>query len=232
MKKGTIGIIGAMDIEIEKLVSSVENPQTKTIGGIAFTSGKMFGKDVVIAKSGMGKVFAAVCAQTMILGYSPVCIINSGIAGSTDSRLGMLDITIGEKVVQHDYDFTPLGKPLGYVPDLDKTFFECDGEICNMLCDAVKSIGKNALRAVIATGDQFIADKEKGRQLHDIFGASACEMEGGAIGQVCTIWGIPFGILRTISDGGDESSSEIIHQFGKLAADQAANIMKEFVRKA
>lgn len=112
------GIIGAMKIEIEALNAQMENRQTKTVSGIEFTSGTLCGREVVTAVCGIGKVFAAMCAQTMILLYSPDRIINTGVAGSLSMKLNIGDIAVSDFVVEHDMDTSPLGDPVGMISGL------------------------------------------------------------------------------------------------------------------
>lgn len=230
MKDGTIGIIGAMDIETDGLKALITDAREESFGKIKFVSGKLFGRNVVVAKCGVGKVFASICAQTMILNYSPAYIINTGIAGGLNKSLGVLDIVVADKVVQHDFDISSLGIPLGSIPGIGKAFLECDSEIGDGLCKAASHFGKRVVRGVVATGDSFIADSEKNERLQQLFGADACEMEGGAIGQVCTWNGVPFCIVRTISDGGNDDSTMDYGKFEALAAEQSVSVICEFLK--
>ena len=230
MSKKLVGIIGAMNIEVDGLKALISNPKEETFGKITFVSGKMFGHDVVVAKSGVGKVFSAICAQTMILKYSPVCIINSGIAGALNKSLGVLDAVIADKVVQYDVDLTPVGCDLGCLPEIHKVFLECDENIRDRLFDAASCIAERAITGIVATGDSFVASSEKNEQLRTLFGADACEMEGGSIGQVCFSNDVPFGILRTISDGGNEDARLSYERFEELAAKQAIAIIGAFIK--
>ena len=131
-----IGIIGAMDIEVNGIVSLLENPCEKSISGIKFYSGSLFGKEVVVAKCGIGKVFAAICAQTMILEYKPSVIINSGVAGSLTNELGVLNVAMANKVVQHDMDTSPLGDPRGLISGINVIYFDANAEVVNSLVKA------------------------------------------------------------------------------------------------
>lgn len=230
MKEGTIGIIGAMDVETDGLKALISNPREETFGKITFVSGKLFGHDVVVAKSGVGKVFSAMCAQTMILQYAPAYIINTGIAGALNKSLGVLDIVIADKVVQHDFDLSSIGCPLGLLPGFNKAFLECDDELCTRLFEAASGFGKKVVRGIVATGDTFVADSEKNEHLRSFFGADACEMEGGSIGQVCAWNGVPFCVLRTMSDGGNEDSTLDYGKFEKLAAVQSIAVMGAFLK--
>ena len=121
------GIIGAMKIEIEALNAQMENRQTKTVSGIEFTSGTLCGREVVTAVCGIGKVFAAMCAQTMILLYSPDRIINTGVAGSLSTKLNIGDIAVSDFVVEHDMDTSPLGDPVGMISGINIVDIPADG---------------------------------------------------------------------------------------------------------
>lgn len=223
-----IGIIGAMDEEISRLVSIMENKREQTEGTVSFTLGKICGKEVVCAVCGIGKVFAAVTAQTMILKYSPQMIINTGVAGSLTDELGIFDIAVGTSAVQYDMDTTAFGDPLGYISGLDTVELQCDSKIADMLCRCTESLGIPFKRSVIATGDRFIEDMDFKKFLREKFGAYACEMEGGSIGQVCALNKIPFGIIRCISDGNGSDHTDY-NTFKKRAADTGTRIIELFL---
>lgn len=223
-----IGIIGAMDIEVNGIVSSMLNVSEKTISGIKFFSGKMYDKDVVVAKCGIGKVFAAICAQTMILEYKPSVIINSGVAGSLTKELGVLNVAIAKNVVQHDMDTSPLGDPKGLVSGINIVYFNAAEIVVNALIVSAQMQSCNYICGTIASGDKFMSVPSEKKALNDEFGAIACEMEGGAIGHVSYINGVPFGILRAISDG--EGAEMDYATFAEKAANQSIEIMKNFVK--
>ena len=229
MNKGTIGIIGAMDVEVDGLISMMESPKKQTYGGIGFTKGKLCGHDVVVSQSGMGKVASAVCAQTMILEYSPACVINTGIAGSLNSGIGVLDVVVASRVVQHDFDLTPWGYRPGEIPDLGRAFLDCDETVCGALLSAAQKLGIKCISGTVASGDSFIADDAKKAWIRETFGADACEMEGAAIGQVCFMRGVPFCVLRTMSDGGDGDAKMTYDTFKPIAAKQSVDVIKEFL---
>lgn len=226
-----IGIIGAMTVEIEGLKAKMSEKTEKSVGGMTFVSGKLCGKDVVLTVCGEGKVNAAMCAQTMILLYSPSMIINTGVAGGLAEGLEITDAVIATAVVEHDMDMSPLGHPIGYVCGVDAIEMPCDKKIIPILSECAAACGVNHKLGIVATGDQFISSDEKKRWLIDTFDAYACEMEGGAIGHVCTRNNVPFGILRTISDGGDNSAKMSFPEFAALAAENSIKIMTLFLEK-
>ena len=222
-----IGIIGAMDIEVNGIISKMESTETKILGGISFTKGKIFGKNVVVSKCGIGKVFASMCAQTMILEYSPSCIINSGVAGTLTDTLNIFDAVIATSVVQHDMDTSPLGDPKGLISGINIVQISSDDDVSSALENAANELSVNTVRGIIASGDQFIASAERKKEIRDTFTASACEMEGAAIGQVCYVNKVPFAIMRTISDGKGEALDYMT--FSVAAAEKSIQIIERFL---
>lgn len=225
-----IGIIGAMKIEVESLALMLEDRRESVTSNITFYEGKLSGRDVVIAESGVGKVFASVCAQTMILKYGADAIINSGVAGGLSEKLTICSAVVADKVVQHDMDTSPLGDPVGLISGIDKIYIEADKDIVSALEKCLESYENPYLVGTIASGDQFISDASKKELLKSQFGACACEMEGAAVGHVCYINNIPFGVFRTISDGGDDAAQMDFPTFAKTAAKRAQEIICEFVK--
>ena len=226
-----IGIIGAMDIEVEQFKQEMRSPQSEIISGIEFVSGKLWGRDTVIAVSGVGKVNAAICTQTMILNFNPSCIINSGVAGGLEPSLSICDVVVANSVVQHDMDTSPLGDPVGYISGLDIVDIPCDNDICQALFQSAQENGIHSLTGKIASGDQFINSSSKKEWLSKTFDAFACEMEAAAIGHVAYKNGVPFGILRSISDNADGSSHVSYTEFVNMAAENLFNVMKAFYTK-
>ena len=187
--KADIGIIGALNDEVREIIGRLENRVTETVGSIEFNLGELYGKKVVIARCGVGKVFAAICAEAMIIKYAPKLIVNSGVGGALDKSLRPLDIVFADKLVQHDMDTSPLGDPVGL--------------ISGILEESAREMDINYLVGTIATGDKFISEKEDKNRLTAIFGATACEMEGGAIAHTAFVNGVPFMVVRAISDSAD-----------------------------
>lgn len=225
-----IAILCALDVEVQKFYDLVENPVVEELYGYRFMSGRLQGRDVVVVRCGMGKVNAAVCAQTLLMRYQPELVINSGVAGSLSPALNICDIVIGTDAVQHDVDTTALGDPIGMVSTVYETYFPCDERAGNVLLKAAEKLGVHAVRARIASGDQFIAETEKKRWIVDTFAASACEMEGGAIAQVCFISKVPCVILRAISDSTDGSHRMEYEQFMGIAAENSCKVLCEALK--
>ncbi len=225
-----IGIICAMDIEAEGIIAMLADKKCETVSGIQFVCGKICGKDIVAAVSGVGKVNAAVCCEAMILKYNPDCIINSGVAGSLSKELDILDIAIADKVVQYDFDTSPLGDPVGFVSGINKVFMECGEKVISTLIKAVmQNNDTKHLKGTIASGDKFVNDNETRAFIKETFGAVANEMEGASIGQVCTMNNVPFGVLRAMSDNADSTSHMDYNTFKVIAAEKTVRIIRNFI---
>ena len=229
MEDTEIGIIGAMQIEVEALCSAMEEPQTQRVSGIDFVSGRLSGRRVVTARCGIGKVFAAICAQTMILRYRPGVIVNTGVAGSMTDRLSVGQVALADRAVQHDMDTSPLGDPVGLLSGIGQVYLPTDPAATACLSACVGGLGVPYVRGTIASGDQFIAASAQKQRIRDAFeDVVACEMEGAAIGQVCYVNRVPCAILRAISDGGDEGAALDYPTFLSAAADTAARALLRF----
>ena len=217
-----IGIIAAMTIEAEGILAKMNDVTTETVSGVTFSEGKLHGVPCVVAVCGIGKVFAALCAQTMILRYQPRLILNSGVAGSLSESLTIGDIAVAESLVQHDMDTSALGDPVGLISGINVVHLPCDeGESARLAGCAASLEGVSVKRGVIASGDKFMSDGSEKCRIADTFGAVACEMEGAAIGQVCYVNHVPCAVMRAISDGGDEDAALDYPTFAKMAAERA-----------
>ncbi len=225
-----IGIIGAMHIEIETIKAIMENKISETVGGVEFVKGNLHGKEIVVAVCGIGKVAAAMCTQAMILKYSPDCIINTGVGGSLSTKLAIGDIAVAESLVQHDMDTSPLGDPAGLISGINIINIPADERVVEVLLNGVETLENiKAVKGVIASGDQFIASSEKKKYITDLFDAIVCEMEGASIAQVCYTNGVPFGVVRAVSDCADGSSHMDYGEFLPVAAANAAKLIEYFV---
>lgn len=225
-----IGIISAMEIEAERLKKAIQRAKKTKISGIEFVSGELCSQDVVVAVCGIGKVFAAVCAQTMILHYHPDIIVNTGVAGALSSTLSIGDIAVADRVVQHDMDTSPLGDPPGLLSGIGRVQLPCSEMISDMLfriCSEIQGI--KCEMGIVASGDQFVNSAERKQYIYDTFEAIAVEMEGAAIGQVCYVNGVSFGVLRAISDAADDSSHIEFSDFIKLASATSCLVLERFL---
>ena len=225
-----IGIIGAMKIEVDSLKSMLNNIKEETISGIKFVQGTIHSHEVVVAQCGIGKVFAGMCAQTMILRYGVTEMINVGIAGTLCEELGLLDIAISSAVVEHDMDTSPLGDPVGLISGINVVEMPACDRLITDFEKIVTIHGKHCVRGVIASGDQFIGDSEKKSYIHRTFNAIACEMEGAAIGQVCYVNGVDFVIIRTISDNADDTAGTMEYpELCQKAAKQSQMLIEAYL---
>lgn len=224
-----IGIIGAMTIEIDGLGSAMKDTVVKKIGEMEFTVGIIGGHRVVAAVCGEGKVNAAMCTQAMIMEYHPEVIINTGVGGGLAECLHIGDIVVATSVVEHDMDMSALGYERGYVCGTDRIYMECDSDVSNRLCRCVSNSGLSYIKGVVASGDQFISSNDKKKWLVDTFDAVVCEMEGAAIGHVCVRNNVPFGVLRAISDGGDDDAKLSFPEFAAMAAANSVRIITEYI---
>ena len=166
-----IGIIGAMEVEVNDLVSRLENRKCETVSGIDFHTGKLLGKEVAIAKCGIGKVFAAMAAEVMILKYAPKLLVNTGVGGALAHGLRCGDIVVAEKLCQHDMDTSPIGDPVGLVSGINRIWFETDESAREVLMKSGKELGLSVKLGSIATGDRFVATNDVKKYIVDTFGA-------------------------------------------------------------
>lgn len=226
-----IGIIGAMDIEVNNLKALLENKKTKTISGIEFVWGTINNREVVIAKCGIGKVFASICAQTMILKFKPEYIINTGVAGTLTKELSVGDVAISKSVVQHDMDTSPLGDPVGLISGINVINFEASEYLVTLAEQVIKENNLNYKTGVIASGDQFIADKSQKCKITNNFNAIACEMEGAPIGHTAYINNVGFIVIRAISDSADDSSFMDYPAFLKMAAENSTKVTLSLISR-
>lgn len=221
-----IGIIGAMDIEVQGLKDRMKNLVTETVGSIEFSTGILHGVECVVARCGIGKVNAAMCAQTMILRYSPSAIINTGVAGGIGRGISIGHIVVAKNVVQHDMDTTAVGDPKGFLSGPDLVAIPCSERLIKEILRAAEdSDGPACHIGTIATGDQFIHEQGALEKIRETFGASACEMEGGSIGQVCYLNQVPFAVIRAISDNADDESHIDYREFVGPAAQDSIQLL-------
>lgn len=225
-----IGIIGAMQMEIDNLKEAMTDTTVSTYSGVEFVKGNIDGKEVVAAVCGIGKVFAAICAEAMILKFDVDMIVNIGVAGSLTKDLSVLDIAVAKNVVQHDMDTSAIGDPVGLLSGINTIFLDANKSMNEVLCKCIEEKGISYKLGTIATGDQFIAKKEQKDLIKSRFEAIAAEMEGGSIGHVCFINNVPFAILRSISDS--EGGAMDYETFAEKAAVQSIEVVLDFIKKA
>lgn len=225
-----IGIIGAMSVEVDALKAKLAECETVRVSGVDFFCGNLAGKDVVVAQCGIGKVFAAICAQTMILRFGVTHIINTGVAGTLSEKLSILDVAIADGVVQHDMDTSPIGDPVGLISGINKIVLPTSDYMAKIAADVAGELGVKYGRGIIASGDQFISSSDRKRYIVDKFGAVACEMEGAAIGHVCYVNGIECLIVRAISDSASGEATMEYPQMVALAAEQSIKMTERIIQ--
>ncbi len=230
MTEFDIGIIGALEDEVATLISMLSSHGTELISGVEFHTGTIFDKRVVIARCGVGKVFAAICAEAMIIRYSPRLVVNSGVGGALDAALRPLDIVFASSLVQHDMDTSPLGDPVGLISGINKIYFDTDTPARKILVAAAEQIGVRYSVGTVASGDRFIARREDKRLLIDRFDAVCCEMEGGAIAHTAYVNKTPFVVIRAISDSADGDASMDYMEFLPRAAEISTKLTLELIR--
>ncbi len=229
-----LGIICAMAIEVEGILGLMENKKETKKAGATFTKGTIFGKDVVVTECGIGKVNAAATTQVMIDLFSPTALINSGVGGALSEVLKVGDVVIGEDAIQHDYDTTAFGDPMGLIcfSSEQRVDIPADKKLCEKLLVACESLADTTvLKGRIATGDKFISDTTTRLKIGKEFNALACEMEGCAVGQVCYRNSVPFAILRCISDDSTNSTSMDYETFKGIAAAKTTAVLSEFIKE-
>lgn len=227
-----LGIICAMAIEVEGILSLMENKEEISKAGAVFTKGTVCGKSVVVTECGIGKVNAAATTQALIDLFAPDAIINSGVGGALSENLKVGDVVVSVDAIEHDYDTTAFGDPKGLIcfKDEQRVDMPADKELRDALLKASESLeNTTVLTGRIATGDQFISDTEKRLALGREFNALACEMEGGAVGQVCYRNNVPFAILRCISDDLTNSTSMDYESFKAFAANKTTTVLSKFI---
>ncbi len=217
-----IAIMGAMPEEIEPIIGKLDNLKETVYAANKYYEGTYNGKEVVVAYSKIGKVFAALTATSLIEKFGCDKLLFSGVAGAISDDLKIGDLIIAEGLCQHDLDITAFGHPFGYVPE---------GEVCIATDETLRNIAKAVAKekgltlkeGIIATGDQFVANEERKNWIGSTFKADALEMEGASVAVVCSSLNVPFFILRAISDSADMDASfsfdEFLESSAKISAD-------------
>ena len=220
-----LGIIGAMAVEIEALKENMENMTVTTRTGMEFCEGNLQGLPVVVVQSGIGKVNAAMCAQILISCYGVSHIINTGIAGSLCAELDIGDLVISKDAIHHDFDLRFWGRPVGQVPGMDVIAFPADEKLREAAFAAAESVNPGHTKiGRVASGDQFICSREQKETIIANTQAICAEMEGASIAHAAYRNGVPFVILRAISDKADDSAEMDYPTFEALAAQRCAQV--------
>lgn len=222
----TIGIIGAMEVEVAILKEKMEDVRIIKKASMDFYEGILAGKKVVIVRSGIGKVNAGICAQILADVFSVDAIINTGIAGSLNKNINIGDIVLSTDVVQHDMDATGFGYRKGQIPQMPVFFFNADDNLRRLAAEVCKEVNPDiqVFEGRIASGDQFVCDQDVKNRIVSEFSAYATEMEGAAIGQAAYLNEIPFLVVRAISDKADGSAQMDYSEFEKAAVDHSVRL--------
>lgn len=228
-----IGIIGAMEEEVVKLKELMEVEDVVEKAAMTFVKGTLCGKEVVVVRSGIGKVNAAVCAQILVDTFGADTLINTGVAGSLDAAIDIGDIVISTDAVQHDMDVSALGDPVGQIPRMDTFAFPADEKLVEAAVLANKEANPEikTFTGRVVSGDQFISSNEVKEHLISVFGGKCAEMEGAAIAHVAYLNKVSCVIIRAISDKADNSSTMDYPSFEKRAIAQSIRLMQNLLAR-
>ena len=226
-----VGIIGAMDVEVERICQNISGPILHQLCGLDFLEGFLAETPVIVVRSGVGKVNAALCAQLLITKFKITHLINTGVAGALASGLNVLDLVISTEVMYHDVDATNWGYESCTVPGMTRTF-TANQELVNIASLACKKLfpEKNIIQGIIASGDQFIGSNEMKNKIKELCNPACVEMEGAAIGHVAAINKIPFVVIRCMSDMADDNGEATARFNEKEGGDISAQVVCTIVQ--
>ena len=227
-----LGIIGAMQVEVEILLGAMENKKTTEKAGSTFYEGTLNGLPVVVVQCGVGKVNAALCTQILCDLFNVTHLVNTGIAGSLCADLDIGDLVVSSDAMYHDVDAVHFGYPMGKIPGMDTTGFPADKAMMDYAFAAAEAVNPGHTRmGRVASGDQFVAEKALKEKIIAITGGLCTEMEGAAIAQTAYRNGLPFVILRAISDKADDSAEMDYPTFEKIAAHRCAEVTMRLAKQ-
>lgn len=229
-----IAIICAMENEARLLLSEAEIDRVDTVGGVEYHVGTLRGRNVVIARAGIGKALSAAGTAVMLSRYPASALIFTGIAGGVGDETQLLDMVIATELVMHDYGVMSQDGFAWTAPSTGGTgFYTCDPGLVKAAYKAAAEIAgeEHVFRGLIASGDQFISSEDYVKFLQETFGAVACEMEGASVAVVCEQFGVPFVVIRCMSDKADGNARESIENFGDLAADRSGQIVMKMLEE-
>ena len=229
-----IGIISAMQNEIDLLLSEAEIDHIDTFGGMDFNVGTLSGKPVVIAQAGIGKILSAAGTTAMLNRYPISSVLFTGIAGGVGDDTKVLDVVIATKLVQHDYgQITNDGFEWSEGYDGEEGYYPCDAGLVKLAYDAAVVVvgGDHVFQGVVASGDQFVASEKYVKKLQENHNALACEMEGASIALVCERYDVPFVVIRTMSDKADGLAHETFENMAVIAAENSCKIVLEMLKE-
>ena len=227
-----IGIIGAMELEVEKLIEAMEQKEEIVYRKRTFYKGKLEGTDVVLARCGVGKVNAALTVQMLVDKFYITDVINTGVAGSLNEKIDIGDIVLATNAVYHDMEAIAFGYERGQVPQMDVFEFPMSKELSDIAETACKKVNSDikVFKGRVASGDQFIADKTVKENIVKWFSPMCVEMEGAAMAHAAYVNDINCLIIRAISDKADDSAEMDYPTFEKKAAVHCANMVREMMK--
>ena len=227
------GIIGAMEEEVAKLKTEMTRVIESKKAGMNFLKGKLFDKDVVVVRSGIGKVNAAICTQILVDDFKIGRVINTGVAGGLYNELEVGDIVISSDALYHDFDVTGFGYKEGVIPRMETSTFTADMELATKAKDICNKVNPDIKCFIgrVVSGDEFVSTNEKKTWLVDTFNGYCTEMEGCGIAHAAYLNHIPFIIVRAISDKADGSAKVDYREFEMKAIEHTVKLMKELVRE-
>lgn len=227
-----LGIIGAMEEEVKKLQDEMKEIEVHEKAGMRFVAGKLAGKPVVVVRSGIGKVNAALCTQILVDEYRVEGVINTGIAGSLRAEIDIGDIVLSTDVLQHDVDAAVFGYQPGQIPQMDVRSFPGDERMRRLAAACCRDVNPDikVYEGRVVSGDQFVSSDEKKEWLCREFSGFCTEMEGAAVGQAAYLNRIPFLVVRAISDKADNSASMDYSEFEAKAIEHTVKLVKAFVK--
>jgi adenosylhomocysteine nucleosidase len=229
----TLGIIGAMDVEVELLKAHLERPHTTVVSGMEFCEGALGGVPVVVVRCGVGGTNAAICAQTLVLRFGADRVINTGVAGSLSDDVDLADVVVSNDVAHYDVDVQNLGYRPGEVPGMGVVAFPADARMRDAAAAAVREAAPQAHVFVgrVASGDHFVRTQEEKDRIVRDFGALCCEMEGADIAHTCYVNHVPFVVVRAISDKANGDAAEDYPAFERSSALLCASVVERMVRE-
>lgn len=227
-----LGIIGAMDEEVAKLKEKMEQVTISKKASMDFYRGSLSGREVVVVRSGIGKVNAGICTQILVDDYGIDAVVNTGIAGSLNADIDIGDIVLSTDAVQHDMDAQGFGYEPGVIPRMETSVFLADEKLRALAEESCRRVNPDiqVFSGRVVSGDQFISDRKKKEMIGGQFHGFCTEMEGAAVAQAAYLNQIPFLIIRAISDKADDSATEDYPAFEKKAILHSVRLVEEIVK--
>ena len=228
-----IGIIGAMEVEVASLKERMQDVEITRKASMEFYAGVLEGKKVVVVRSGIGKVNAAICTQILIDDFHAEVVINTGIAGSLNADINIGDIVVSTDLIHHDMNAVAFGYPVGQIPQMDAFSFQADEQMRKLAKEVCEEVNPEirVFEGRVVSGDQFISSREVKDKIKENFDGCCTEMEGAAIAQTAYLNQIPFVIIRAISDKADDSATIDYPTFEKQAVEHSVRLTRGFLKR-